>query len=117
MPYFETIERTVGDDWQIDLTINNADGTPFTGLSNDAIVCTIRHRDTDAIMWSGSEAAGDISVTSDAAGEITIIVPRVSTATFEQRLYQGDVEITTDGNARVTPKRFFLQAVRDSTRA
>jgi hypothetical protein len=113
MAYKEKLERVSGDTWDIDLTITQTiDGvtTPMTGLTTAGITATIKHRDTGAQIWQGTRAAGQITVTDDPAGEITIRVPAATTAPLGERLYNADIEVTS-GATVVTPKRFYISAL------
>jgi hypothetical protein len=98
MLYKETVTRTKGDDWNIDLTIT----------------ATLKHRDTGAQVWQGTRAGGQITVTSDPNGQISIAVPAATTATLSQRLYNMDVQYVKN-SVTVTPKRWFVQVVEDYT--
>jgi hypothetical protein len=116
--YKETRNRVIGDDWNVDHTVTNTDEnevvTPVTGLTTATIVSSITNRDTGAILWTGTRAGGQITVTNDALGKISIAVPRATTATFTQRLYDMDVRVT-GATTKVTPNRWYVQALKTSS--
>jgi hypothetical protein len=116
--YKETVTRTKGDDWNVDLTITATDAlgteTAVTGLSTATITATIKLRDTGAQVWQGTRAGGQITVTSDPNGQISIAVPAATTATLSQRLYNMDVQYVKN-SVTVTPKRWYVQVVEDYT--
>lgn len=110
--YKTTEKRVAGDDWQFDLTITQTDAlgvvTPLTGLTSATIVSTLKHRDTGAVLWTGTKVGGQITVTSDPNGQIRVSIPRASTIAFPLMLVNADVEVTTSGGVRVTPVRFYI---------
>jgi hypothetical protein len=115
--YRETHRRFYGSDWNIDLTITRTDEngvvTPFTGLNGATIVSTVKHRDTNAQMWQGTKAAGNITVTNDSLGKIRVAVPVAAQTLFtnEDRLYNADVKVTL-GGVTEHPKRWYLGTLR-----
>ena len=113
----ETHARVIGDDWAFDLTITQTDAngvvTPVTGLSSATIISTIENRDTGTDLWTGTRAGGQIVVTNDSQGKITITVPRATTATFAAQLYDMDCRVTS--TAKVTPKRWYVQGLKTAS--
>jgi hypothetical protein len=112
--YKTTETRVAGDDWNFDVTVTQTSAagvvTPLTGMTDDTIAATIKHRDTGTSVWSGTRAGGQITVTDDAAGLIRVSVPRASTA-ITPMLYNADVEVTTSANVKVTPIRFYIDVL------
>lgn len=116
--YKETHNRVIGDDWNFDLTITQTDAlgvvTPVTGLTTATIVSTIKHRDTGVVMWTGTRAGGQITITDDPTGKISIAVPRSDTDDLTQRLYDMDCRVT-DATTKVTPVRWYARALLTSS--
>jgi hypothetical protein len=116
--YKEKHARVIGADWVFDHTVTSTDAngvvTPVTGLSTATVISTIRHRDTSVQIWQGSRSGGQIVVTNDSAGQLRISVPRATTATLEQRLYDMDLYVL-QSNAVVYPKRWFVQGLKTAS--
>jgi hypothetical protein len=119
--YKETLGRVIGDDWDFFpfITVTDANGvtTPATGLTTATIVSSITDRDTNDILWTGTRAGGQITVTDDPNGGLKISVPRASTALPAApagTLYDMDVRVTS-GTPKVTPLRWYVLALPTSS--
>ena len=121
MPSRPTLKRTRGDTWTISMVVSDADpdtgvAAPYAGLAADTVVSTIRNRMTDAILWTGTKAAGNIVVSGSVTGKLTITVPAATTRTATSAVYVIDVEVTVAGSGRVfTPLVAEIQVEGDVT--
>lgn len=106
------VYKVRGDDWDIPVVISvtDEDGvtTPF-----DLTGCAIR---STIGSWTGSLAGGNILAPSPATGELTIIVPRATTALMSTGELLADVEVTTTDNKVKTPLVFIVVVTPDASR-
>lgn len=106
--------RRRGDTWTFPLTVTDeATDAAYTGLDTSTIVSTIRVRDSGTLLWTGTEAGGEISVTDNDDGELEVTVPHATTEDAELILYECDVEVTTAGGQRRTVAVFLIQVTKD----
>ena len=102
-----------GDDVAIPITVVTQQpgvDPPYTGLGTSDITATLKHRDTGVTIWTGTKAGGQIVVTNNAAGEMTVTIPRATTAALELRPYNLTVTPTASAGvgARETVSRLIV---------
>jgi len=112
-----TFSRVRGDTWIIEVAIADTDdagaSTPYAGLADAGVVCTIRRAITGALLWSGSKAAG-VVVNDPTAGRVRATVPASATVAAAPGAYDVDVEVTAGGRV-VTPFLGTLSVEADVT--
>ncbi len=119
MTTLPSTRRVRGDTWNIPALIKKTDPAtgitaPATDLAVCTIVSTIRSKGSDVLLWTGTKAAGNITLLGSGDGKINVKVPAGTTATAKRKVYKMDVEVTLTATGDVTTPLILLILVDDA---